>query len=82
MGKKAELREVRLRAALDRAAAVKQAAAKDPLLLDWLRESADKDPGGLARAARMARAESKRPSSPNYHQALVAMGGLEALGLA
>lgn len=82
MGKKAEKRQARLRAALDRAAAVKRAAAADPLLLDWLRESAHKDPAALAKAARMASAKSQKPSSPDYHQALVAMGGLEALGLA
>jgi len=82
MGKKAEQREARLQAALDRAAAVKQAAATDPLLLDWLRESAQKNPAALAQAAKMARAKSQQPSSPDYQQALVAMGGLEALGLA
>ena len=79
MSKKSDKRAARTAAAQSRDADLVEQAKRDPMLLDWMRESRKSDPAGFARAAAMSRYHAARPSSPDYQRALVAVGGLAAL---
>jgi hypothetical protein len=79
MGRKAEQRQQRTAAAQARDAQIIASGQRDPLLLDWMKESRQRDPAGFHKAAAHARHQAARPSSPERVQALVALGGLQAL---
>ena len=76
---KAERRAARIAAAQARDARIVEGGARDPFLLDWLRESRSLDPAAFKRALDLAQREAARPSSPDHQRALVALGGLRAL---
>lgn len=82
MGKKSERREQRVAAARARDRAIIDQALRDPMLLDWMQQSRDANPAAFKRAALHALRTATRPSDPHYREALVALGGLQALGAA
>ena len=82
MGRKSERREQRIAAARARDRELIERASRDPMLLDWMQQSRQRDPRGFRRAAVQAMRVATRPSAPDYHEALVALGGLQALGTA
>ncbi|MFO0578685.1 MAG: hypothetical protein U1A78_32180 [Polyangia bacterium] len=82
MGRKSERREQRVAAARARDRAIIDQARQDPMLLDWMQQSRAANPEAFKRAALHALRTATRPSDPHYREALVALGGLEALAAA